>query len=175
MIVEAKRRGEGFTGVKITRYASPVSQHLRVPKRRVPVEVALAGHAARPAEVFLAETSAHSHRPERLSDLLDGATSFVPVLEDGRAALLGRSSLLWVSVDNGVLEEDELELFSHRKKVTLELRDGSSLEGELLYTAPMESARVADFLNGHDRCFRVWQASRTYFVIKEHVLRVVED
>jgi hypothetical protein len=151
-----------------------VSAHLRVPKRRIQAEAALAGRPPLHVELFLAEINAHVQRPERISDLLDGDQPFLPVLEDGKPSLLGRSALLWVAVDNSVLDEDELELFSFRRDITIDFNDGTSIGGELLYTAPSDNARVADYLNGRELCFRVWSTSRTYFVIKHHVARVRE-
>lgn len=151
-----------------------MSESLRVPKRRIQAEIALIGRGTRKVELFLADVNPHIQRPERVSDLLEGEVTFLPAFEEGRPTLIGRAAVAWVSVDNGALDEAELELFAFRRDVSIEFMDGSAIGGELLYTAPSSNARVADYLNGAERCFRVWSTNRTFFVAKQHVARVLE-
>ena len=66
--------------------SGPVEE-LRVPKRRVRVEVVLPGGAARHVSLFLAEASADHEGPERPSDLLNGRDGFIPALDEDSGAM----------------------------------------------------------------------------------------
>ncbi|HTD51800.1 MAG TPA: hypothetical protein VK780_02135 [Thermoanaerobaculia bacterium] len=152
---------------------------LRIRKQNVPVDLALPGSAPREVEIFLPEYGAQPYRRQHVIDLLEESRGFLPARDraSGSWELFNRDSLLWVRVPRGRLGEDEQadeELFDFEKKVRVDLDEGEPLQGELLYSAPGEETRVADYLNQDGRFFSLWQGEHLYLVNKAFVLRVVE-
>jgi len=66
------------------------------------------------------------------------------------------------------------ELFDIRQKVDVELASGTTLAGELLYSAEETLTRVTDYMNQQGRFFRLWRDEDLYFVHKPFVARVIE-
>lgn len=153
---------------------------LRIRKQAVTVELALAGSNPRQVEVFLAEHEAREFRQQHVIDLLEHVQRFLPArdCETGTWGIFNKEALLWIGVPLGPLGSDaadmEDELFDFRRRVRVDLLGSASLEGELLYSAPEESTRVADYLNQEGRFFRLWESDRLYLINKSYVLHVVE-
>jgi hypothetical protein len=152
---------------------------LRIRKQNVQVDLALPGSAPREVEIFLPEYGSQPYRRQHVIDLLEESRGFLPARDraSGSWELFNRDSLLWVRVPRGRLGEDEQadeELFDFEKKVRVDLDEGEPLEGELLYSAPGEETRVADYLNQGGRFFSLWHGDHLYLVNKTFVLRVVE-
>jgi hypothetical protein len=123
----------------------------------------------------LAEQGPHSARPEGVLDLLHGDARFLPVVEQGVHMLIGLDTVAWIAVSpSGAVDDDGLELYAFRRPVVVELSDGTTLEGELLYSARPGETRVVDYLNGQDRYFVLWVSGRNYYVAKPFVARVIE-
>jgi hypothetical protein len=152
---------------------SLVPSELRVPKHAVTVELALEGRAPRPVEIYLAEHVANGFRAEDVSDLFDGPTPFLPARDVGEneVVVLRKEAVVWVAWAAG---PDADELFDERRDVRIELRGGSGLDGELLYSPPEGHQRVVDHLNRAGRFVRLWAADRLYLVNAAFIVRVVE-
>ncbi len=152
---------------------------LRIRKQNVLVDLALPGTPPREVEIFLPEYGTQPYRRQHVLDLLEQSRPFLPARDriSGSWELFNRDILLWVRVPRGRLGEDEHgedELFDFEKKVRVDFDQGESIEGELLYSAPGEETRVADYLNQDGRFFSLWQGEHLYLVNKASVLRVVE-
>jgi hypothetical protein len=154
---------------------------LRIRKQAVLVDLALAGSEARQAEVFLAEHEAHEFRRQHVIDLLQSMRGFLPARdwETGLWELFNKDVLMWIRVPLAPLGGEEAEsgddeLFDFRKNVRVDLMGGSPLQGELLYSAPDEYTRTADYLNLEGRFFHLWQEGHLYLVNKSFVQRIVE-
>ena len=152
---------------------------LRIRKQNVPVDLALPGAPPRPVEIFLAEHQAHEFRRQHVLDLLEQGPPFLPARDfaTGVWEVLHKDALLWIRVALGpqgeTLEAGD-ELFDVEKRVRVEVSGGEPLEGDLLYSAPEQAARVVDYLNQDGRYFRLWEGDRLYLVNKAFVLRVIE-
>ncbi|HVP69062.1 MAG TPA: hypothetical protein VMT17_17565 [Anaeromyxobacteraceae bacterium] len=152
----------------------PAVEDLRVPKRRVPVEVVLPGGAVRQVFVYLSEAAAAHEGPERVSDLLNGADPFIPALEsDGGISFLHRSSIAVARVPPDA-EPDGGGGFTipMEHDVEITLSDGSRLAGLVSYVLPPESARLGDFLNRCEPFFRLLERDAVALVGRAHVARV---
>jgi hypothetical protein len=148
---------------------------LRVPKRRLTVELLLRGREPCRLGVFLAEHQDHSWHRQEVLDLLDEEAPFFPAHDEDADAwvLVGRAAVVWVAVDHNQDEpEDEEPLFDYRREVRLDLPGGRTLEGQLLYAAPPEQARLIDYMNAASRFFRIFTADRVYLVARSAVLRL---
>jgi hypothetical protein len=155
------------------------TEPLRIRKQAVAVELALAGSPPRTVEVFLAEHRANEFRRQDVLDLLENVQAFLPVNDPGSSEreIINKDALLWIGVPLtpfGSEPDAPEELFEFRRPVRVELLGTSALDGELLYTAPQESARTMDYLNETGRFLRLWAKDRLYLINKTFVLRIVE-
>jgi hypothetical protein len=154
------------------------SEKLRVRKRPLEVELALEDRPPRRMKLFLAEHDSHGFQRQRVLDLLQTET-FLPACdaESGEWQTFNSHAVLWIGMTLSSVDGEEAadELFEHRQRVRVELIGGTSLEGELLYSAPQEGPRVVDLLNRRERFIRLWTEDRVYLVNKVSVLSVIED
>lgn len=152
---------------------------LRVPKKTLEVELALAGATPRRVELFLAEHGEHDFNRQHVLDLLDQVDSFIPIrdLETGEWESFNSDAVVWVGIPASSADADGSgdELFEHRRSVRVALTGGGWLEGDVLYSAPDAGPRLVDHLNRNDPYFRLWNAEQVFLVNKRWVLRVVEN
>lgn len=160
------------------------SGDLRLPKFPVAVELSLAGRGPLAVEVFVAEHLATNYRRQHVIDLLENDTAFLPArqVEGDRFLVFNKAAVVWVGIPlaSGQLpveesaEATETELYDTQREVEVELSTGASLRGNVLYSLPPESARVADYLNQPGRFMRLWTGDQVYLINKAYVLSVAE-
>lgn len=149
---------------------------LRVPKRRTSVEFVALDGAMQRVDVFLAESASTHVGPERLSDLLRRAESFVPAAEvgSGLPVFLNLANVLLVrapyEADAGEQEEHNLPT---EHEVDVILSSGSSVRGLVSYLEPPERSRLSDHLNDPRPFLRLIDGTQLLFVNKRHIARVV--
>jgi hypothetical protein len=153
-----------------------MSDELKVPKRRVQVEVFLAGGGARQVTVFLAGfASSHAGR-ERLSDLLNAAEGeFVPAIDADSDELmfLNRQSVAVAHVLRE-WESDEDLIGGLEHEVEIDLTDGTRLHGTVRYVMPPERSRLNDYLNDAQPFVRLEHDEKVTLVNKRHIARVAK-
>ena len=148
---------------------------LRVPKRRLAVEMLLPGGATRQMTLFLSEVAADHTGPERPSDLLNGGDDFVPAFDEtGKAmSFLNRSAISAVRLDPALdVDVDEDVTIPTEHEVEVLLRDGTALRGLVSFLRPAERSRLVDFLNEAPPFFRLLEGAVLVLVNKRHVVRV---
>lgn len=156
------------------------TEHLRIHKDAFAVDLALAGARAQRVEIFLAEHRANEFRRQLVLDLLENVQAFLPARDaaTGEWETFNKDALLWIGVPLGPFGSEtaagEDELFEFRRSVRVDLIDATSVEGEMLYSAPEASTRVVDYLNEPGRFLRVWAKETLYLINKAFVRRVVE-
>jgi hypothetical protein len=150
---------------------------LRVPKRRVEVELLLSGGSGRRVALFLSEHAPDHLGAERVSDLLNQGGEFLPALDVARGgghACIARSAVVFVRVPAPGEPEDGAEWHTipteHEVEVTLV--DGGRLRGLVTYVLPPERSRVLDYLNEPEPFFRLQQREGVVLVNKRHVAEV---
>jgi hypothetical protein len=149
-------------------------EELRVPKRRVPVEIVQPIGPARRVAVFLAEGAAHHAGPERLSDLLNGEVEFLPAFDEeaGVMTFLNRRSVVLARVAHEVEADvgDQVTIpIEHEVEITLSR--GDLLRGVVSYVRP-PPGRLLDFLNEPAPFFRLLERDAAVLVSRHHVARV---
>ncbi|MFH2009568.1 MAG: hypothetical protein ABI333_23450 [bacterium] len=150
---------------------------LKVPMRRVAIELHQPHREPRRLEVFVAEYHSRGGRPQDVLDLLEQDAAFLPGLDadTSQFQLFNKENVLWIAIEHSGRDlTDELELADRHSAVRVELLDGILLEGELLYTPPSAKGRVVDFLNMPGRFFRLHQVGRALLVNKSFVLGLTE-
>jgi len=152
-----------------------MSDELRVPKRRVQVEVFLPGGAAREVTIFLAEYAPRHSGPERLSDLLNADDEFIPAVDvvTGTMTFLGRRSIAAARVAReSELGEDPVQGEHHEVEITL--TDGTALRGTLNVVLPTDRSRLLDYLNDAQPFVRLTEANKVALINKRHIARVAK-
>ncbi|MDQ5858265.1 MAG: hypothetical protein M3542_08330 [Acidobacteriota bacterium] len=156
-----------------------LSPLLRIRKETIEVELVLAGDPPRRVKLFLAEHGSHGFDRQRVLDLLEQPGSFLPAcdLETGNWESFNSRSVVWIAMSRSSADAEGsgTDLYDRRKLVRVALAAGGSLEGDLLYCAPEEAARVVDVMNRRERFLRLWSGDRVFLVNKDSVLRVVES
>ncbi len=148
---------------------------LKVPKRSVAVAVTLAGGLQREVTLFLAEAAAGRPGRERLSDLLNGGSDFIPALEtDARTiTFLNRSAVMiaqaGAEAERGSAEES---VIPSEYEVEVTLDDGRVLHGFVSYLLPPDHERLGDFLNQATPFLPLHADVGVLLVHKRHVTRV---
>jgi hypothetical protein len=155
---------------------------LKVPLRRVAVELCLGGQAARHVELFLSDHAERGGRRQEVVDLLQGGRQFVPCRDAqlGTLTFVNRDHILWLAIP---LAEDQTDdegaelgpLFDQHHQVTLHLVGGMSLEGAFLYSAPVEHARLVDHVNQPGGFLVLHWGGQMLLVRKSAVLEIVEN
>lgn len=156
----------------------PDTEILRVRKQIVAVDLALSGIAPRRVEVFLAEREIPVHRRQRLFDLLEHGTSFLPARDSTTGAweIINRDLIVFVRVALATFSGDDGdELFDISQPVRVDLTTGESISGELLYSAAETLTRVTDYMNQRERFFRLWTEEDLLLIQKPFVARVIEQ
>lgn len=147
---------------------------LTVPKRRVEVDVVLAGDE-RHVTLFLAETSAEHAGAERVVDLLERGGDFLPALDAGSGGMtfLRRDAIVLASAPpepaTGAADEVTLPT-EHEVEVTVD--EGRVLRGVVSYVLPPERSRLIDYLNDEARFLPLHATGTLLLVNKRHVTRV---
>ena len=149
---------------------------LKVPKRRVPVSLTLAGGARMHVALFLADAAPGHPGHERLGDLLEEETAFIPALDLEREVItfVHRASLLVAEAAADVDPEpgDDVELPTEFA-VEVTLFDGQRLRGLVSYVRPPDRARLVDFLNDGRQFLPLHgEAGMVRLIRKQHVSRV---
>ncbi|HZX95937.1 MAG TPA: hypothetical protein VFE90_15550 [Myxococcales bacterium] len=148
---------------------------LRVPKRRVPVEIVQVGGAVRRIAVFLAEAVASHAGPERLADILNGQDEFIPAFDEQAAAMtfLNRAAVALARM-TGQVEVDGANdvTVSSEHDVEITLLDGSRLRGLISYSLPSDRSRLVDFLNDATPFFQLVEGDSVTLVSRRQVARV---
>lgn len=150
-------------------------QALRVPKHRTPVELTLSGGSTRSVLVFLAESAARHSGPERLSDLLEGESEFIPAVEASTDAVivLNCTSVVVARVASSVEGDAAAEGTTPTEhEVEITLVGGAKLRGFVSYVMPPDRSRLTDFLNAEPRFIKLIEPEAIALVNKQHVTLV---
>lgn len=156
---------------------------LKIPLRRVRVELCLAGQAARRVELHLGEHSNRAWQREELLDLVQGGREFLPCRDPelGTWTLINRDHIMWLSMpvheDRSQSTDDGIELgtlYDHRHQVSLLLDGGATLEGAILYSAPIEHARLMDHVNQPGTFLVLHWSDQIVLVRKAGIVEIVE-
>jgi hypothetical protein len=149
----------------------------RVEKRRVKATLVLATGSFVEGNFFLADTSPHHAGPERLVELLNGSSGFLPFeVDDGgaRVALYNRAQIALVRLAEMEIESqfDPSYSLAPRKSVSMLLATGAQITGDLHIVLRSESARLSDYAT-LDEPFRYLETTDTLYVVNfAHVVEI---
>ena len=145
----------------------------RVPKREIWADAVVLGVGRTRLRLFVAQSALGHSGFERPSDLVNGETIFIPVVDvAGVPAIVRRDMLLAVSV---AAEEEKLEdpaADSTRLQVEITFENGESVRGTLAFVQPEGRRRLGDYLNDCEAFFPVRDGATVHLVNKGRVVRV---
>lgn len=148
---------------------------LRLPTIAVPVRLALVGHEADGAELFVADVprQGHTQLVDDVVQVLDDPSGFVPVRVGGAVRLLGKHAIAWISI---VSEEpsEVITLYDRQHRVEIELIGGKRLTGSILSSMPPARSRVIDHLNTAVHFVRLWTPESHVAINKTQIIGVTE-
>ncbi len=150
----------------------------RIQKREARATLTLAGGRTVRGAFFLSETAADHAGPERIDEVLNAATRFVPFHVDadtGRASviLLNRAQIVTVGLPptEAELVHDSSYELARREPARLVLSNGERVTGEMHIAALSGHARLSDFANLHT-FLHVEKPHQTVLVNFDHVVEL---
>jgi len=159
-----------------------MTEVFRIPRVRVTAQVSLAGRHTREVSIFLSERAETHSGHERPIDVLNGSRRFLPALERDSLVFLNLDAINMVSVPAELeYTEDEMMLLDIAvqqqtyRHIEVALEDGAMLAGDVAYVMPEGQRRVQDFLNNHERFFRLRDGEHARLINKTRVLWISQD
>jgi hypothetical protein len=109
---------------------------------------------------------------EDLARVITEGDAFIPVMRNAKICIVAREAIAAVGMSSTVEDEDALP--TDKQRVTVKLRSGMMLEGELRWTLVDGKRRTADHLNGDALTIELRAVDKSYFIVKSHVAYVQE-
>ncbi|MDH3627634.1 MAG: hypothetical protein OEV00_14300 [Acidobacteriota bacterium] len=144
----------------------------RIPQREVPVTLRLYSGRQSEGQFFVADVADAHGRVYSLTDRLnDDGERFLAFSGETRR-LIAKASILYLVLSEDVGEGDPEDA---RPTVTLTLRDGSELSGDLPFSMPPDRHRLLDFLNAAPAFVRLEKGGRRWLVNRDAIQDIRED
>ena len=109
---------------------------------------------------------------EHIADQLCSGSPFLPIRCEGKIRLIARDILACITVGGSPVANDDLP--EEMQRVAVRLRSGTTIEGELRWTAAVGKSRTADHLNEAALQIVVYGAGTITYVAKRHLAWVEE-
>jgi len=112
---------------------------------------------------------------EDIARLLTEGAPFMPVVRNGRVCIVARSSVASLGVPARVApppSEDDLPM--QLQRVSVKLRSGHAVDGEMRWIMPLDRQKTIEHLNNDSPCFEVHADDTVWHVVKSHVATVTE-
>jgi hypothetical protein len=139
----------------------------------VAVMVAITGADPQEHFVYLHPHSEWREGPETMSDYLNSARRFFPMVLGGVARMINREQITWVRYEK-LPDVAEPDVTLVERLTILELIDGTRIEGNIPIDRPREQSRVSDVLNDPREAFvRIDEENETYYVNKSFIRVVI--
>jgi hypothetical protein len=138
---------------------------------RMPVDnvvAAMTGHDGQKSDVML-----FIPPTEDVGHVLGHGARFLPMVKGGKMCIVARDTIACFAVPElpAIPREDDLPV--EKQAVTVTLKSGATIEGEVYLTA-FGTQRTTDFLNDAEPVFRLHGVATTFYVVKSHVAQLEE-
>ena len=110
---------------------------------------------------------------EDLARVITEGDAFIPVMRNAKMCIVARDAIAAIGMPPKVEDEDALP--THKQRVTVKLKSGMMLDGELAWTVVDGKHQTAHHLNGDTRTIELRVADKSYFIVKAHVAYVQES
>jgi len=157
-----------------------MSNPYQIPKHTVLAEALLASGPAQRLRLYLSEAAMTHEGPERPSDFLRRAKSFLPADgADGEGVVILRREAIVVltiaesdEVNGSADPEMEGAAGDVRGRVEVTLATGAKIQGELRYQMPEGQRRIQDFLNTEEPFLMLRNEGKISFVNKSRIVQL---
>jgi hypothetical protein len=147
---------------------------LAVDKIKTRVSLSLADRSQVTGYMFLSPYSELGVGQQTVLEALTGQDRFIPFeTTEGEFSFINQSQVVWLSrhwEESESRDEDEPEV--ERRNVTVMLRDGKMLRGEVVIIMPEGQARLSDWLNRVGRFFSLKDKDREVMINTDFVVRI---
>lgn len=149
-------------------------EQLRVPKRRVPVQILLADTTTLEGAFYADVQRIDGTQATLLDRLRDPTEDYIPLATNDRHVLVRKSMIVTIGVANDELPRPRATGIGEFG-VTMTLKGGSALMGSLFVVMAHAHARALDYLNRTNEMFiPLYGESSSVLVNSEHVVTVTE-
>lgn len=152
-------------------------EELRVPTRRVAVELFMADGVHTRGVMYLTPTRHVAGSPEEVAELLNDDRVFVPFRADDPAIdvwIVNKNHLTRVHLEECDTLGPDPAFAEPEPLCTIVLRDRSRLTGQLLFDAPVSMSRLVDKFNGAPPFMTFVTDDGVDFVHRSHVTQVFQ-
>lgn len=140
---------------------------LRVPRDKTPAEVTLDDGEKSYVLLYIAPG-------DLISQVFEDPNPFLPVTNGAGTRFLLRKAVACVTAHKSRAPLDH-DLPHERQTVVVRLRGGTTVRGELRWSAPYDRRRTQDHLNDTSLYFLVFEDDYVHFIAKSAVLSVEES
>jgi hypothetical protein len=145
---------------------------LAVDKRKKKVAVSLADETQLTGHIFLSPYSETGREGQTILEALTGADLFLPFeTTEGEFSFINRRRIVWLA---GLIEptgnHDQIPL--ETRSVTVFLKDGKRLRGNIVKAMPESKDRLSDWLNDLADFMVVRDQKREILINLDYVIRV---
>lgn len=153
----------------------------QIPKRKSPAEIELASVPRRKIHLFLSQIGSDPGHLEAPSQLLNQATSFLPVVEeDDTCSFVYVPNILVLTVPleleaGGPFAAELHEDSAMSANVTIRIEGGTTIGGKVLYIMPEGQQRVSDFLNRGTDFIPVRDGESVHLINRYKIVQVKEQ
>jgi hypothetical protein len=145
----------------------------RIEKLRRQVSVWLLDGSRLEGEMFLKPVGRHRSRPEDPSELLNDVEPYFPLVRDGKAFLISKSSV--VLIETFYEDQGDPDFASLGVAVEVTMADGNTCRGSIFVELRAGRQRLFDHLNAFpSRFLPVVDAQKVYLVNTQTIAHVRE-
>ncbi len=152
-------------------------EELRVPTRRVAVELFMADGVHTRGVMYLTPTRHDAGSPEEIAELLNDDRVFVPFRADDPTIevwIVNKQHLMRVHLEDCDTLRPDPASAEPAPICTIVLCDRSRLTGQLLFDAPLSMSRLVDKFNGAPSFMTFVTDDGVDFVHRSHVTQVFQ-
>jgi len=152
-------------------------EELRVPTRRVAVELFMDDGVHTRGVMYLTQTRHHSSESEEIAGLLNDDRVFVPFRADDPSIdvwIVNKHHVIRVHLKDCDTLRDDAAPAEPTPICTIVLCDRSRLTGQLLFDAPVSASRLVDKFNGAPSFMTFVTDDGVDFVHRSHVTQVFQ-
>jgi len=144
---------------------------VRIDKKTCQIALQLADGSRIEGEVFLSLYGARHLGPQKVMDLLQEASLFLPIKTAAGTILVNRRQIMTVRVAADI-EQDELMTLGHRRHLHIHTLDRQEIEADIYVDMPTGFGRVMDYLNQPVKYYTFFVPDYVLYIHPQFILSV---
>jgi len=144
---------------------------VRIDKNTRHIELLLADGSHVEGEVFLSLYGARHSGPQKVIDLLQETSLFLPIKTSTGTILVNRQQIMTVRVAADT-ELDELMTLGHKRHLRIHTRDRQEIEADIYVDMPTGFGRVMDYLNQPMKYYTFFVPDYVLYIHPQFILSV---